>query len=390
MAADHKLVRNVLLGSVFALVALAASAEARSFSVVHNFAGPPNDGSYPYNNVSFDSAGNIFSATNLGGSSNNGTIFEIAPDGTETVLHSFDGGSSGSDPNGGVTIDPSNGDLYGTTTFGGSGDCRNGCGVLYRLAANGAYKVLRILNVGKDGSWPVGQLLRDSRGNLFGVTTFGGPNEGGTVFEYSARDKFSVLHAFAGSDGFQPQGNLIEDKADNLYGVTNSGGADQYGVIFKLTPKGKCTTLYSFTGGADGGYPTGGVDRDEAGNLYGATNLAGNGSTPNGTVFELAPDGTLTTLYTFSGGTDGGFPAGNVRQSNGEVYGTTTAGGANENGVVYQVNAAAGTEKVLHNFTGSDGSTPQAGLTSDHGFLYGTASGGGTDDYGVVFRVKRK
>jgi uncharacterized repeat protein (TIGR03803 family) len=390
MTANRKLFRNVLLGSAFALAALTAGAQARSYAVLHNFAGSPNDGSYPYNPVSFDKAGDLFGATNLGGSANAGTIFEITPDGTETVLHSFDGASGGSDPNAGVTVDPSNGDLFGSTTFGGNGSCRNGCGVLYELASDGTYTVLHTFNVGKDGSWPVGSPVRDQQGNLYGVAGGGGPNSGGTVFEYSAKAKFSVLHAFGGSDGFQPVGSLMQDKTGNLYGATNSGGADEYGTVFKLTPKGKLTTLYSFTGGADGGYPTGGLDRDKAGNLYGATNLAGNGTTPNGTMFKLASDGTLTTLYTFTGGTDGGYPAGSILQSNGKLYGTTTGGGAHGDGVVYEVDTVSGTEKVLHGFSGDDGSTPQAGLTKEHDFLYGTASGGGTDNLGVVFRVKRK
>ncbi|HTT82530.1 MAG TPA: choice-of-anchor tandem repeat GloVer-containing protein [Rhizomicrobium sp.] len=386
MSIRHKLPHAALLGAAFAF---ATGAQANSFTVLHDFAGPPDDGSYPYNNVSFDAAGNLFGAANLGGSANSGVIFEIPASGTEAVLHSFDGGSGGSDPNGGVTIDPS-GDLYGTTTFGGSGDCRNGCGVLYELATGGTYSVLRTFNPGKDGQWPVGTLLRDKKGNLFGVATGGGPNSAGTLYEYSAKGKFAVLHAFAGSDGVEPQGNLTEDKAGNLYGVTYSGGADQYGTVFELTLKGSLRTLYSFTGGADGGYPTGGVVRDKAGNLYGATNLAGNGSTPYGTVYKLAPGGTLTTLYAFTGSTDGGYPSGNVVPSRGQIYGTTTAGGTNEYGVVYEVDPASETETVLHSFADTDGASPQAGLTREHGDLYGTASGGGTDNYGVVFRLKTK
>ncbi|HEY1612895.1 MAG TPA: choice-of-anchor tandem repeat GloVer-containing protein [Rhizomicrobium sp.] len=376
------------LGAVIAFMVSAVCAEARGLTVLHDFAGPPGDGSYPYNNVSIDAAGDILGTANLGGGTNSGIIFRIAPDGSETVLHSFDGAKGGSDPNAGVTIDPATGDLYGTTTFGGKAYCRNGCGVLYRLAANGKYSVLRSFDVGKFGFWPAGQLLRDDHGNLFGVATAGGPAENGTVFEYSARGKFKVLHTFADTDGTEPQGNLIADKAGNLYGVTNSGGTKETGTVFKLTQKGTLTTLYNFTGGADGGYPTGGLALDSAGNLYGATNLAGNGTTPFGTVFRLAPDGTLTTLYTFTGGNDGGYPAGNVLLHGKKIYGTTTEGGKGQNGVVYAVDPASGTETIVHSFTGTDGAVPQAGLTGNHGTLYGTASGGGTEDLGVVFSLK--
>jgi uncharacterized repeat protein (TIGR03803 family) len=388
MMSASNLFRSALLGSAFALCAFAAT--AKPYAVLHDFSGPPGDGSYPYNDVSFGAGGEIYGATNLGGSADSGSIFEIALDGTETLLHSFDGGAGGSDPNAGVTIDPASGDFYGTTTFGGSGACRNGCGVFYRLGSNGKFKVLHTFDDAQDGRYPAGQLARDKLGNLYGVATSGGPNTGGSVFEYSATGAFTVLHEFSGDDGFSPQGRLLLNRAGNLYGVTNSGGADDYGTVYKLTPKGALTTLYSFTGGDDGGYPAGGLDRDKAGNLYGASNLAGNGSTPYGTVFKLAPDGTLTTLYAFAGGADGAYPAGNILQIKGKLYGTTTGGGANDDGVVYEVDAANKTETVLHSFADSDGATPQAGLTKNHRLLYGTASGGGADGYGVVFSVAKK
>lgn len=388
MRSARQLFRSAFLGS--ALCAFAASGHASPYTVLYNFAGPPN-GSYPYNPVSFDASGDIYGATNLGGTANAGTIFEIVPDGTETLLHSFDGAAGGSDPNAGVTIDPATGDLYGTTTFGGNGACRNGCGVLYELAADGTFTVLHRFDNASDGQYPVARLIRDKRGNLYGIATAGGPNGAGTVFNYGANGAFKVLHAFGGTDGFSPQGSLLRDKAGNLYGVTMQGGADNYGTVYRLASNGKAfSVLYSFTGGADGGYPSGGLDGDKAGNVYGATNLAGNGEYPNGTVFRLAPDGSLTTLYVFTGEADGGYPEGDILQSKGDLYGTTTGGGANDDGVVYKVDAASGSETVLHTFAGDDGATPQAGLTRYHRLLYGTASGGGADGYGVVFSVKKK
>jgi uncharacterized repeat protein (TIGR03803 family) len=388
MRSATRLFRSVLLGSAFC--AFAASAHAGPYTLLYNFAGPPNDGSYPYNDVSFDAGGDLYGATNLGGAADAGTIFKIAAGGTETVLHSFDGAAGGSDPNAGVTLDPATGDLTGSTTFGGSGGCRNGCGILYRLAADGTFTVLHTFKGGKDGENPAARLIRDGRGNYYGIAA-AGPDGGGMVFRYGANGAFKVLHAFGGPDGFSPQGSLLLDGAGNLYGVTNSGGTDNYGVVYRLGTNGKTfSVLYSFTGGADGGYPSGGLAGDKAGNLYGATNLAGNGEYPNGTVFRLAPDGTLTTLYVFTGGKDGGYPQGDLLQEKGQLYGTTTGGGADNDGVVYKVDAAGGSETVLHTFRGDDGATPQAGLTRNHGRLYGTASSGGTDGYGVVFRVKMK
>lgn len=383
---------SALLGSAVALCAIAASAQARGYTVLHDFAGTPNDGAIPFNEVSFGLDGDLYGAINLGGAHNDGAIVKLAPDGTETLVYSFEGGAKGYDPNGNATIDPATGDFYGTTTFGGNSvACRNGCGVLYRLAADGTYTVLRTFDVDTDGRYPAGQLVRDKRNNFYGITTSGGPSGAGTVFKYSATGRFKVLHAFTGADGFSPQGRLLQDKAGNLYGVTMQGGASNYGTVYKLTPKGILTTLYDFTGGADGGYPSGGLDSDKAGNLCGATNLAGNGSAPFGTVFRLAPDGTLTTLHTFTGGADGGFPEGDILQSGGKLYGTTSGGGSSGNfGVVYEVDAASGAETVLHTFADSDGANPEAGVTAHHGLLYGTASAGGAHGDGVVFRVKEK
>jgi uncharacterized repeat protein (TIGR03803 family) len=132
--------------------AFSASAEAKRFTVLHDFAGTPDDGAIPFNEVSIGLDGDIYTAINLGGAHSDGAIIKLAPDGTETLLYSFEGGAKGYDPNGNVTIDPAAGDFYGTTTFGGnSAACRNGCGVLYRLAADSTYTVLRTLDVDTDG-----------------------------------------------------------------------------------------------------------------------------------------------------------------------------------------------------------------------------------------------
>jgi uncharacterized repeat protein (TIGR03803 family) len=383
------LFRASALISAVALATFATNAQANDYTVLHTFAGGPSDGLFPFNNVSFDNAGNLYGTANLGGSANDGVIYKITPDGTYSILHSFNGGDGGSDPNAGVTINPVTGDLYGTTTFGGPGACREGCGLLYKLTASGEFTVLHNFDDTDDGRYPAGQLLSDAQGNIFGVATSGGPGVGGTIFEYSANGTFSVLHAFADSDGFEPQGNLLMDRKGNLYGATNSGGANEFGTVFRLSKKNKLTTLYTFMGGNDGGFPVGGLDRDKQGNLYGATNLAGNGSTPFGTVFKLAPDGTLTTLYAFTGGADGGYPNGNVLLVKGKLYGTTTGGGTHDDGVAYDIDPAGGPETVLHHFSESHGASPQDGLVKAHGLLYGTASGGGADDAGVVFSLKK-
>jgi len=198
--------RSALLASAVAFCAAVTAGQAKPYTVVHDFAGAPNDGSYPFNDVSFDAAGNIYGTTNLGGGKDSGTVFKITPDGTETLLHSFDGGAGGSDPNAGVTIDPETGTFYGTTSFGGSaGACRGGCGVLYSLTSDGTYTVLHAFDNGVDGGNPGGQLVRDKQGNLFGVTVSSGPTGGGTLILGYQDDDYGDNGYWGHDDGTENQ-----------------------------------------------------------------------------------------------------------------------------------------------------------------------------------------
>ena len=152
-------------------------------------------------------------------------------------------------------------------------------------------------------------------------------------------------------------------------------------------PNGTLKTLHTFEGGADGAAPQAGVFRAANGNLYGTTGYGG--AYNFGTVFELAPHGHETMLYVFTGGSDGGFPFGDViLDTAGNLYGTTVQGGNANFGTVFEL-TATGTEKVLYSFTdGADGAAPYCGLSLDKlGHLFGTASAGGTSAYGTVFEV---
>ncbi|MGH8213682.1 MAG: choice-of-anchor tandem repeat GloVer-containing protein, partial [Rhodanobacteraceae bacterium] len=191
--------RGALLASAIALATLATGAQAQTYNlrVLHVFSGPPDDGASPAAPVQFDSAGNLYGTTADGGTNNAGTIFKIAKDGTETIVHSFDGAAGGANPNG-VTIDQATGDLYGTTVFGGdfSGTCISFCGVLYKLAVDGTFTVLHSFDGANDGSGPDGPLLLDRQGNLYGTATYGGvtypgTNGNGTVFKYGADGSFT-------------------------------------------------------------------------------------------------------------------------------------------------------------------------------------------------------
>jgi uncharacterized repeat protein (TIGR03803 family) len=284
-------------------------------------------------------------------------------------------------------IRDSAGNLYGTTTFGGAANA----GVVFKVNASGRQALLYSFTGGADGSQPRAGLIRDSAGNLYGTTVYGGTAGLGVVFKVNTAGQETVLYNFCSlegcADGYEPFTGVIRDQAGNLYGTTEFGGTPgRAGVVYKISPSGQETVLYSFTGGTDGGAPAGLV-RDSAGNLYG-TALTG-GTAGAGVVFEVSASGQETVLYNFTGGADGGNPfAGVIRDSAGNLYGTTGEGGTAGAGVVFEVNAS-GQETVLYSFTGgADGAHSFAGLVEDSaGNLYGTTLDGGTAGAGVVFKV---
>jgi uncharacterized repeat protein (TIGR03803 family) len=247
---------------------------------------------------------------------------------------------------------------------------------------------------GNDGAVPLNGLTAGGQ-VFYGTASSGGTSNNGLVFKISTIGTVTVLHNFAGGiDGSNPQGSLIRDKAGNLYGTTTAGGASGIGTVFKVTGK-KETVLYNFAGGTDGADPQAGLAMDTAGNLYGTT--AAGGASGNGTVFRLAPPKTLgapwteSVLYSFGKGTDGAVPvAGVTLDAAGNLYGTTSAGGAYNYGTVFQLRTGnVWTENILHSFkNGADGATPYAGLILDKaGNLYGAATQGGTGGGGTAFQL---
>jgi uncharacterized repeat protein (TIGR03803 family) len=317
------------------------------------------------------------------------------------VLYVFAGGSDGYIPFGDL-IEDTAGNFYGTTIYGGGNGCAGGygCGTVFRLAPNGAETVLYSFAGGSDGAQPFASLIEDAAGNLYGTTSAGGGTgcangDGcGTVFKLTPDGTETLLHIFTGgSDGGNPQAGLIVDVRGNLYGTTANGGSgcNGYGcgIVFKLVPDGTETVLYTFTGGRDGATPYAGLIKDSAGNFYSTT--AGGGRHNKGTVFRLAPDGTETVLHDFAAGSDGAFPYGGlIKDKSGDLYGTTPGGGINRKGIVFKL-APDGTETVLHAFGGGTGGGvyPSFGVIKDkHGNLYGTTSNGPGDNDGAVFKLK--
>lgn len=321
-------------------------------------------------------------------------------------LHSFKGGRDGARPEAALFMD-ANGNLYGTTSEGGGGNCSLngqlvGCGSIFKIAANGVETVLYAFKGGSDGAFPYARLIADAKSNLYGTTAEGGDTNQGTAFKLSPSGKETVLYSFSGGGGYaDPLAGLLTDKNGNLYGTTYYAGQFQCGdfggcgTVFKLSPDNVESVLYAFVGGSDGAYPWSDLISDASGNLYGTTENGGganctiNGQQGCGTVFKVAPQGNEKVLYAFQGGHDGSFPfAGLTTDAAGNFYGTTSQGGMAGAGTVFKI-STTGNESILLAFDGgSGGSNPFGSLIIDsQGNLYGTTATGGSANFGTVFKL---
>ncbi|MGB6501817.1 MAG: choice-of-anchor tandem repeat GloVer-containing protein, partial [Thermoplasmata archaeon] len=315
-----------------ALTLLVASLSyAQTFTVLHEFAGFPNDGRMPTAPLIEDSAGNLYGTAYAAGKFGGGIVFKLNPNGHETVLHNFSSGSYGA---------------RGANAYG---------------------------------------LVRDAAGNLYGTTFEGGdlscnPGHGcGTVFKLDTSNRLTVLHAFHWTDGSGPNSGLILAADGTLYGTTAGGGNGPTGTVFTVdTVTGHLTLLKSFPSSFGG--PTGSIAIDAAGNLYGATYFGGGPSCTCGTVFELEAGAGFTVMWE---GKDGMTPLGGVTLgSDGNLYFTTSGFGdacSHTCGAVFRLNPATYQATMLYSFTGlADGAYPAAGLALDsEGTLYGTTAFGG-------------
>jgi uncharacterized repeat protein (TIGR03803 family) len=416
---------GIALGALvlLSLVGVARTVSAQnpaSEKVIYNFA--PATGQYPAGGVISNPAGNLYVATQAGGSDQScdggcGNILELVPPGKATQLYAFPPGlgnaKAAPGPVGSLTRD-AQGNLYGATAFGG----RYSFGSVFKLTASGVEGILYSFDPAKgDGYEPNSGVTIDSEGNLYGTTYFGGGTTGcggpgcGIVYKLSPSGGETILHSFTGNaDGGSPVGSPILDAAGNLYGTAALGGdlncplggGEGCGTVWKLDTSGNFTVLYSFTGGTDGAFPETALVIDPSGNLYGAAGVGGILSCPTdsgrgcGTVFEIGSSGNFSVLYAFAGGSsDGAIPsAALLRDSAGNLYGTTDAGG-NQScevgcGVVFKL-TSSGSETILHFFAGgtTDGEYPRSALITDgKSNLYGTTSYGGTANGGVVFQVQ--
>ena len=259
-------------------------------SVLHSFnCCVQTDGWGPNSGLMMDSSGNLLGTTFGGGSGNDGIAYKIAPTDNFTVLHDFSW-SDGSEPNG--LVQGLSGDIYGATTYGGSSECRPGCGVVFKVDTSGNESSLHIFSgLRGTGRNPMGTLAGDAAGNLYGTTFHGGGvRDYGLIYKVAPSGSETVLHRFNGADGAHPKAGLLIDSAGDLFGTASAGGSFGHGVVFELDASGNFTVLHNFNG-TDGSVPEATLIQDAAGNLYGTTLEGGNNGCNRGcgVVFELSP-----------------------------------------------------------------------------------------------------
>jgi uncharacterized repeat protein (TIGR03803 family) len=390
-------------------------ASAQTFSNLFSFSGV--NGAGPYAGLVQATDGNFYGTTYYGGVYSNGVVFRITPKANLTTLYTFCNQSGGVCDDGAnpysALVQGTDGNFYGTT----SGNGANGGGTIFKITPTGKLTTLYSFCAQAnctDGEYPMGALLQAANGNFYGTTWYGGAKGDGTVFELTPTGRLTTLYNFCSqancADGELPLSGLVRAANGNFYGTTVNGGANcsfdiGCGTVFEITPTGKLTTLHGFRGGSEGAFLQSSLVQAANGNFYGTTTDGGGSSVcllGCGTVFEITPSGKLTTLYSFCAQADcadGQFPEGGLAQAtNGNFYGTTSRGGANQEcnslyafgcGTIFEI-TGSGKFTNLYNFCDqtscADGSLPYAGLMqSTNGEFYGTTFG--DYGYGTIFSL---
>jgi len=341
------------------------------------------NGSAP-NRLIMDSSGNLYGATSYGGPDGAGLVYEIAKGSNAiTVLASFSGSDSNGYPSPQLSFLDGSGNLYGTTQYGGADDR----GTVFEIVKGSGVITALVSFDGTHGSQPMGKLVMDSSGNIFGTTRIGGANSDGTVFEIvSGSGSITVLASFAGANGSNPRGGVALDGSGNIYGTASSGGAYGDGTVFKIVKgSGSITVLASFNG-TDGSTPFSRANLDSSGNLYGTTRSGG--ANGDGTVYEVVKgSNAITTLASFDLA-DGEDPkSGVILDSSGNLYGTTLLGGANNNGTVFEIVNGSGTITTLASFGDNCGEQGDNLAMDSSGNFYGVTALGGAYNDGTVFEL---
>ncbi|MEH2296378.1 choice-of-anchor tandem repeat GloVer-containing protein [Nostoc sp.] len=350
---------------------------AGTLTTVVNFNG--TNGATPKAGVFAGSDGNLYGTTSAGGSQSKGTAFKLTGStlSTLTTLVNFTG-ANGTNPVARL-FQASDGNLYGATFTGGT----NNLGTLFQLKKTTFTTLTNLWNFnGTNGANPTGRLISGSDRNLWGITSAGGVNSKGTVFKIPLTGGVpTVVVNFNGTNGATPLARLQLASDGNYYGTASAGGATNKGVAFKLTPAGLITS-YSFSG-ANGQSPQAGLI-ESSGFIYGTTSVGG--ASNKGAIFKVPLGGGTPVLVASFNGSNGANPtAALTKGKDGNYYGTTSTGGANNKGGIYRL--AGGTITLLFSFNGTNGATPQSTLIQlANGAFYGTASTGGASGQGTVFK----
>jgi len=358
-----------------------------SFSTLYVFTDGTANGGGPTAGVTETADGTLFGTTGTGGPANYGTVYELTTSGSLFTLHAFTGGADGGTPGAGV-LSVGGTAFYGTTVVGGTS---GGYGTAYMVDTTGSLTTLHSFDGVNDGANPYGGLISGTDNNLYGTTQNKGTTASsgagsGTVFKMSLTGSLTTLYTFTGQDdGGEPSGTLATGTDGEFYGTTMVGGTGNYGTVFKITSSGTLTTLHSFGGATDGSTPVAGLFLGTGNNFYGVAELGGTAG--YGTVYEVTGSGSTNVIHTFTGGNDGGMPIGGLIQAtDGNLYGTTSMGGTNGYGTIFQVSPGGSPFTVVHAFTGGgDGGKPYGGLIQgSNGDIYGTTTTG-TNNQGTVF-----
>jgi uncharacterized repeat protein (TIGR03803 family) len=381
-------------------------ANARSsYKVLYSFKGGTTDGAFPIGTILTVVGSELYGLTSAGGSFGNGTIFEIDPTtGAEHLIYSFQGGSDGADPRGGLHDE---GVLYGTTLYGGGGSCNSGkgCGTVFSYTTSGGEKVIRPFTGSGNGKNPrAGLIQAQPNATLFGTAYGGGVDGLGTVYGFGPDGTERFLNGFKGppNDGSHPLALMTADGYGTRYGTTLMGGSGSCssgkgcGTVFELdTSADTHRIIYNFPGGANGEFPASQLI-ENGGLLYSVAD-GGGGSSNCGVFYSFdVSTGEETPLYAFKGGQDGCSMIGDLLEYEGFFYGTNLFGGGTNCskssgtgcGTIFKL-TSSGTETVLYRFKGgkTDGSLPQTSLIEYNGNLYGTTVYGGSNGDGTVFEI---
>jgi len=343
---------SAVFGSMTLLLLTVGALQAQTYTLLYTFCSQPGctDGATPNPNLVLDKTGSLYGTTQLGGDNSftEGVAFKIGPSGSETVLFNFDTLGTGVVPLGGLILDDK-GNLYGTASAGGitkngkKPNCADaGCGLVFQLSSSGTETIL---------------------------------------FDFVNSKKEGIF------DGKLPYGPLLRDASGNIFGLVQGFGQATNGGVFELKTDGT-ESVHWFGGRKQPKFPNSGLEMDAQGNIYGTTNEGG--GYQGGTVFELTPGGEETTLYSFGNRKAlqfGKYPTGGVvRDASGNLYGTTAYIGSN--GTIFEL-TSSGTPQLLYTFQGQpDGSRPMGNLIRDaQGNLYGTTLSGGMYNHGTVFKL---